>query len=108
MTQKHTKLPKLVAAKNSDGTFDIGYMDEQNRDYSGCHSVTVAENVDAEHAAFIVRACNSHYELLEALKALLENEGCYATNSIGMRFDSDELELAKHKAREAIERAKER
>jgi hypothetical protein len=103
MKQEHK--PKLPITK--DDFYDDSDHFSHSELYDG-NDLLIGKTYCEETAAFIVSACNSHYELLEALKALLENEGCYATNSIGMRFDSDELELAKHKAREAIEKAKEK
>lgn len=35
-----------------------------------CDGPQLDPDVDAERAAFIVRACNAHYQMLEALKAL--------------------------------------
>lgn len=88
MEMKHTPLPwKMVSAPN----FDNGYVytsiqpvnvDEETMkplamvggEYHVCRmSHTAAEwrfSYHRDNAAFIVRACNSHYDLLEALKEL--------------------------------------
>lgn len=76
MTQKHTPLPWAVefrprvhewwigsALKEKQRGLKIEQMTCAIKAMTGNH-VSEAE----ENAAFIVRACNSHYELLEALK----------------------------------------
>lgn len=58
MTQKHTPL-YYSEASGSLTDFRIWQGDDGY----------IATAINEEHAAFIVRACNSHYELLEIAKA---------------------------------------
>jgi len=62
----------------------------------------IADNIlDEETARFIVRACNSHYELLEALKAIANFEcrdGSYTKQDIAKM-----LVIAKRAIRKAEE-----
>lgn len=71
MTQKHTPF-KLELGDNSHGFVRIEDAEEQTVAYqyipNGLNSETGKRL--QEQYAFIVRACNSHYELLEALKEL--------------------------------------
>ncbi len=72
-TVKHTPLP--WRAFNTAGPTMQGYsqssgiVSEEHRDQliAGCFKDIGGEELAAENAAFIVRAVNSHYELLEAL-----------------------------------------
>lgn len=85
MTQKHTPLPWHVFHDDSGGPFtgwpSIGAAEELDKTiihragfkqefWGDCSE----KEADA-NAAFIVRACNSHYELLEALKLLTDGYG---------------------------------
>lgn len=63
VTNKHTPVPWCVVP----GTSAIHTEDGL---YLGGANLRQGEN--EANAAFIVRACNSHYELLEALEALSE------------------------------------
>lgn len=94
---RHTKLPWKVE-KISPKSEYTNIIDEDGeeicsmdyRDYT---------NIDQGNAEFIVKACNSHYELLEVAKELLfnsDNDGYWATN----------IELLRNKAREAIQKTK--
>jgi hypothetical protein len=66
MTQKHTPkhspLPWVKSSEKSEDYFYHGWfiLDAKNHSVADC----IQEDESAE---FIVRACNSHYELLEAL-----------------------------------------
>jgi hypothetical protein len=77
--QKHTALPYRAGALNPmTGVVVISHPYENPeftttggkglKNLADCYN----ENATAD-AEFIVRACNSHYELLEALKAILED-----------------------------------
>jgi len=65
---QHTALP---------WRFEVGVEDSEGEFYV-CHSGTVCDattvcNPPNEHdAAFIVRACNSHYQLVSALREAIE------------------------------------
>ncbi len=124
---KHTSLPwKMVSAPN----FDNGYVytsiqpvnvDEDTMkplamaggEYHVCRmSHTAAEwrfSYHRENAAFIVRACNSHYELLEALRQCASEIGEWSRpkSSNGMTSVSVDHPLmrAQAKAYEAIAKA---
>ena len=58
-----------------------------------------------ENKAFILRAVNSHDELVEALEELLRHEGDREVDGIGLEHDTEPLEKAKRKAREALAKA---
>lgn len=68
MTQKHT--PGPWTSRNDHGQFAIIGAEPSWI----CAVDKKAHNAEA-NAAFIVRACNSHYELLELLKETLGDVG---------------------------------
>lgn len=69
MTQTHTPLPyKMIKFPNYDGGTYIAIHQGDETCIAKWYSATPQ---DEENAAFIVRACNSHYDLLEVLKAAL-------------------------------------
>ena len=55
----------------------------------------IAECSDKKHAAFIVKACNSHEELVEALRALVIESG-------GKAIPNSSLTVARNKALAAL------
>ncbi|MFA7308101.1 MAG: hypothetical protein WC026_15675 [Hyphomicrobium sp.] len=59
---EHTKTPWRVGRNGGDDAVFSG-----NRVVAMCDTDTNAERVDKANAAFIVRACNCHAELVEAL-----------------------------------------
>jgi len=61
---KHTPLPWVSKGRYIGGPMHMSYVGEV-RDENGNWSDTAKSRDDA---AFIVRACNSHYDLLEAAK----------------------------------------
>jgi hypothetical protein len=61
---KHTPLPWVANGRYIGTPNHLSYVGEV-RDENGNWSDTVKSRGDA---AFIVRACNSHYELLDCLK----------------------------------------
>lgn len=67
--------------------------------------VTVAQVEDDADAEFIVRACNSHDDLLEALKELvkLDDEGEQAFVDMGIQREPEHPSI--RKARSAIAKA---
>jgi hypothetical protein len=85
---KHTELPWEVA-HYEDGILEgVNFIRSTANPHPICTIINGGElpEVVAANAAFIVRACNSHYELLEACKAMLDqlslgrdlSEGAYA------------------------------
>lgn len=83
--KEHTELPWEI-------DFPIGILGKNREIVCDFTSLYVKD------ADFIVRACNSHYELLEVAKELLfnsDNDGYWATN----------IELLRNKAREALQKA---
>jgi hypothetical protein len=76
MSAKHCPLPWSI-----DGPYD------NSVDVEAADGAWVAEVFDAKvadgygNAEFIVRACNSHYELLEALRDLLRDTGLNARDA---------------------------
>jgi hypothetical protein len=83
MTQKHTALP-WIAVTDFDGRHghfpimaDWSYNDDDEPHHPKIASVSssrmgVPADIAKANAAFIVRAVNSHYELLEAAKEFLK------------------------------------
>ena len=62
---KHTALPWFAQEHDENG--DLGYKEH----YIEAGGYLICDEICNPHdAAFIGRACNSHYELLEALKEL--------------------------------------
>lgn len=69
---KHTPLPFGITTSN---TQDEIFLFGENHDgdcYIGMIQGDVGLQGNQENARFIVKACNSHYELLESLKAILD------------------------------------
>lgn len=99
MTQspKHTPLPWRVFNGETIVGNDDKLLDYSNND----SSVEIAEGVYCENAEFIVRACNSHYELFDALDRILDEIDGIAFGNI--------REFSQHvliKAKAAIVKAK--
>ena len=85
----HTKSPW----KADDEIVDIGFDDESANDES---HICVCYGPDAmDNAAFIVRACNSHDELVAALEALAGRFREVAPDDTGLDpHDKELLEIA--------------
>lgn len=77
---KHTQLPYAVGDRNghcgisilADGDLQIAtvYLDKISSEWTWAESIDRPENAKSKATAeFIVRACNSHYALLEACRA---------------------------------------
>ena len=89
MTQKHTPLPWKIGSTRADGYNFTTIVNEKK-----AYIATVDIENETENAAFIVRAVNNHYQLIEALEALVN-------------ADSYELDqMAIKGARAAISKAK--
>lgn len=90
---KHTELPWATGS--------IGELQEDDelefcRLYGPGENVTICDAWSEANAEFIVKACNAHYGLIEALKMIA---------SIGRKhFDSYESSVFAKIAREAIEK----
>lgn len=70
---KHTELPwYFKERKDHNG---LGYISITHREGDTNPKWDTARCWDIEDAAFIVRACNNHYKLVEALKRLLQASG---------------------------------
>lgn len=67
MTQKHTPTLEILG-HDDNGFYAVGYT-EHDCDGSTQH-VIAAEIGEREQADFIVKSCNSHAALVEALEAL--------------------------------------
>ena len=65
---KHTPLPWDIS-RHSDPNCAVRYVVTEENGYEVCSFFnSLEENV--ANSEFIMRACNNHYEMLEALKAL--------------------------------------
>ena len=107
MKNKHTPLPWKVEPIYNNKTGEIQYyIKDINQDTIA--DLYFTRSIDGEtkffphpnseaNAAFIVRACNSHYELLEALKDL--------TDAIKDGMGKSAINLRVSLAEEAIARA---
>lgn len=78
--RKHTDLPWAVRPNpmRSDGWFidnanptPMGVRNLDGVEYMQHDGITIVQVTNQANADFIVRACNSHYDLLEACKGLL-------------------------------------
>ena len=76
MTTKHTELPWKYAPTLQNGDGYPEWIKGSIKSETGWYICAVenTENPVAD-AAFIVRAVNNHYQLLEALKAVVEDDG---------------------------------
>lgn len=73
---KHTPLPWNAHSNNNDDYIDI---DSSGTRITSIPLVSVLDNEESEaNAAFIVKACNSHYTLLEALKEMVNEYEIFA------------------------------
>lgn len=88
---KHTPLPWTI--EKTDNRYPVGddrtpWNIEYKHDNSGLFNERVCTMTDGakhewqDNAEFIVTACNSHYELLEALKAMLAASGLRPGNEV--------------------------
>lgn len=68
---KHTEIPWRVARGSVVADDDTGWDDAENCEFYGGHLVCESVRWPA-NAEFIVRACNSHEDLLEACKAFVD------------------------------------
>jgi len=74
---KHTATPwkkgtykNCITAETNDGlTINGAYQDEAIDYYGG---YLIAESVSKNNAQFIVKACNSHEELIDALEGMVD------------------------------------
>lgn len=111
--KKHTPLPYSVPSDDySQGVYIGGdVLAEGANDFGNTHalmattSTTGCSNLQRRcNAEFIVRACNSHYELLEALREIYNNASdCPASE--GLKNDSWIAAKAKEIAIAAIAKA---
>ncbi len=85
MSDKHTPGPWHVGMK--PGPMVYGPLGEQVAD---CRSVSLEGNESGHNAKLIVRACNSHYELLEACQHALAV--CEAEAVLRGENDTDEYQ----------------
>jgi hypothetical protein len=81
MTQKHTETPWTL------GKGTVRIRNAENVLVAECYttgnSIRYPGKEEREaNAEFIVRACNSHAKLVEALKAIAGNSGCQDTKDI--------------------------
>lgn len=95
--EKHTPLPWYVDRKRVRHASDA----RRTPAVAECfmtHGLGAAGEEDAANAAFIVRACNSHHDLLAALKAV--HEHCPCDKDINPRWNAawDAMEAAIAKA----------
>lgn len=72
-------------------------MEDQQSGHAGqklaAEIISMKMGVSMEYAAFIVRACNSHYELLEALKGAAGFILCARNNGEAVTDDNSALIL---------------
>lgn len=66
MTQNHTPTPWIVSSPDAGETITILHDQGDGYGVAVC-SMDTTNNRDEQNAAFIVRACNSHAALVEAL-----------------------------------------
>lgn len=96
--QKHTATPYHIGKSHT--------IERAIRDQDGECIAVICDNIDGtmEHNAnFIVKACNSHYELFEVCKALLR---CPHIRSSGPGYSTIEItDFNLKAAREAIAKA---
>lgn len=86
----HTPTPYVVSKQYRSNDQLPHYWDVCTVREDGADTVyeTVAENLSEQDAAFIVRACNSHAALVEALKAILNDHAkCVACEQPGFLTD---------------------
>ena len=109
---KHTKLPwkfKQAVKKSFDRKEDC-LVYHRNKDEEPLHIAESFQYQSNEHnaengtsianAQFIVTACNNHYELLEALQSLYDEQ-----NGPPLIQDKESWEKAMKKAEQAIKKA---
>lgn len=84
----HTPLP-WKASDSGTGIWSAGEPLGKNKIIAICSSDAVSRPKDENtaNAAFILRACNSHYELLEALENLIKAIGFADINDPGISTD---------------------
>ena len=80
--QKHAELP-----------WELSYDGRTIGPVKYVHTVQPRVGETKANAEFIVRACNSHYELLAALE-LCERHIIQLTNMVGSQFDKSILDAA--------------
>jgi hypothetical protein len=94
---KHTPTPYFVSER--DGV-DINFIHPNKREYMVARAFVGIKNDAEANAAFIVRACNCHDELVEALEKLLDLDWqilaqCDRDNSVNPRLAKARSALAK-------------
>ena len=114
---EHTKMPwRTSDEREMNGAIWIG-CDHPKVGFvshaevrSGCEEADELGSIEA-NATFIIRACNSHYELLaackeanEAIERLMTEVCCYPDHDIGAAASG---ELARRSIRNAIRKAEE-
>lgn len=93
MTTQHTPTPWKAALgfNHRQKRYDIEGPDHSNETATSAIALIVAQDLSQEDTAFIVRACNAHEELVEALKASLNFidacvEDCWDIESNGSEY----------------------
>jgi hypothetical protein len=107
----HTALPWLYDAQ----TFEIYIADDEHEPCDVIADMEVLKT-PRHHAhangEFIVRACNSHYELIEILEAIIVHDDAHWLKDTDRQCEedicvqSDELEAVLDRARAAIAKAR--
>jgi hypothetical protein len=84
----HTPLP-WKASDSGTGIWSAGEPLGKNKIIAicSCDAVSRPKDENTANAAFILRACNSHYELLEALENLIRAIGFADINDPGISTD---------------------
>jgi hypothetical protein len=84
----HTPLP-WKASDSGTGIWSAGEPLGKNKIIAicSCDAVSRPKDENTANAAFILRACNSHYELLEALENLIKAIGFADINDPGISTD---------------------
>lgn len=99
MNTKHTPLPWKMVKTVREKTMHIFSQPDKNEMYK-----TVGFCDNKKDAELILKACNSHYELLEALKEAIKYLPAFRTVD-GNPVDHVEASNAYSKAKEAIKKA---
>ncbi|MGA2607196.1 MAG: hypothetical protein ABSH01_07030 [Terriglobia bacterium] len=84
----HTPLP-WKASDSGTGIWSAGEPLGKNKIIAicSCDAVSRPKDENTANAAFILRACNSHYELMEALEHLVKAIGFADINDPGISTD---------------------
>lgn len=77
----HTPLPWIEGKEHVYGPTNLIMQAHQSGPYKRLAQCDCSDDpTDEENTRFIVRACNSHYELLDALKAICDQSDEYRKN----------------------------